>query len=149
MAHEQNSPRGLWAKKRIDIVGSSSDTITGNSTGIVLGAGIKISNRANATITGNSTGIVLVAGIKISNQANATITGDASGIVVAGAIKISNKKSISANATGLILPTSAAIPTARSSCKFAILTNSTGNAVLINTTGTTWKYLNVTSVLPT
>jgi len=127
MAHEQNSPRGLWAKKRIDIVGSSSDTITGNSTGIVLGAGIKI-----------------------SNQANATITGDASGIVVAGAIKISNKKSISANATGLILPTSAAILTTRSSCKFAVLTNSTGqNAVLINTTGTTWKYVNVTSELPT
>ena len=126
MAHEQNSPRGLWAKKRIDIVGSSSDTITGNSTGIVLGAGIKI-----------------------SNQANATVTGDASGIVVAGAIKISNKKSISANATGLILPTSAAIPTARSSCKFAVLTNSTGNAVLINTTGNTWKYVNVTAELPT
>jgi len=104
MAHEQNSPRGLWAKKRIDIVGSSSNTITGDSTGIVLGAGIKISNQ----------------------------------------------KSISANSTGLILPTSAAILTTRSSCKFAVLTNSTGqNAVLINTTGTTWKYLNVTSELPT
>ena len=63
---------------------------------------------------------------------------------------INSTKALAANGTGYIFSTVAAKPAARSSSKVAFLRNSTGvNAVMVNTTGTTWKYLNVTTVLPT
>lgn len=59
-------------------------------------------------------------------------------------------RTIQANSTGFIFQAQAAKPTTRTAAKVTLLTNSTGqNAVLVNTTGTTWKYLSVTSVLPT
>ena len=101
MAHPQNSPRGLWAKNRLDI---GDNEITHDATGIVLSAGIKISN----------------------------------------------KQSVTANSTGFIFSTVAAKPAARSSAKWAFFRNSTGvNNLAINVTGTTWKYVSVTSILIT
>jgi hypothetical protein len=102
MAHPQSSPRGLFAKQRID-VGSSQ--LTYNSTALILNNGIKISNAQ--TLTGNTTGVIFsdVLGALPGNVNNSALIG--------------------------------------------MLTNSTGHALVIATTGTTLKYLNVTSVLPT
>lgn len=158
MAHSQNSPRGLWAKNlRVPASGglyladysTSTALLSGNSTGVVVAGGIKVSNKANGYITGDTTGVVLNAGLKVSNKANAVLTGNSTGIVTNAQIKVANKLYFSANSTGFIFGTKTAAPSARSSAKVAFLTNSTGaNAVMVNTTGTTWKYLNVTTVLP-
>ena len=102
MAHPQSSPRGLFAKNRIDV---GSQQITQNSTALILSGGIKISNAQ--TFTGNSTG--LVAG----NAASALPGNVDNGIL------------------------------------FGILSNSTGVALFVNSTGTDHKYLNVTSIQPT
>ncbi len=124
MAHPQNTPRGLWASKRYDIGASN---ITADSTGLVLSAGVKVSNKANAVLTGNSTGLVVVGGVKISNA-----------------------QTLTANSTGYLPTTVTALPGNVQFDGFAVLKNSTGNmALMLNTTGTTWKYLNTTSVLPT
>jgi hypothetical protein len=56
MAHPQSSFKGLWAKNRIDI---GSNQLTGDSTALVLNAGIQIS--AARYITANSTAFVLTA----------------------------------------------------------------------------------------
>ena len=123
MAHPQSSPRGLWAKKRID-VGASQ--ITANSTGLVLNAGIKVSNKANAVLTGNSTGIVTNAQIRVAN-----------------------KRYLNANSTGFIVTAESAIPTTDNGAAFTFISNSTGFFGALNTTGTTWKYFEVTSRMRT
>jgi hypothetical protein len=102
MAHPQSSPRGLWAKNRIDI---GSNQLTGNSTAVVFNQGIKISN--GQTLTGNSTGLVF---------------GDAA-------------SSLPGNVDNGIL--------------IGVLSNSTGVALFINSTGTAHKYLNTTDAQPT
>jgi hypothetical protein len=101
MAHPQNSPRGLFAKDRIDI---GSHNLTDNSTATIF----------------------------------------------SGQIQVSATGYIGANSSGYIFTSEAALPDARSSAKWTFITNSTGeNAIAVNTTGTTWKYLNVTTVIPT
>lgn len=40
-------------------------------------------------------------------------------------------------------------PTADRGVAFTLISNSTGVAMCVNTTGTTWKYLNVTAIQPT
>lgn len=102
MAKPQSSPRGFWAKNRFDV---GSNQLTGNSTALILNAGIKISNAQ--TITGNSTGLVF------GNPASALPGNVDNGVLI------------------------------------GLLSNSTGVALFINSTGTTHKYLNVTSVQPT
>lgn len=73
MARSQNSPRGLFAKQRIDLqtggsiyAGSYSSTtslLSADSTGLQVAAGIKVARKANALINGNSTGLQLVAAL--------------------------------------------------------------------------------------
>ena len=140
---------GVIVAGGVKVSNKANGYITADSTGVVTNAGIKVSNKANAVLTGNSTGLVVVGGIRVSNKANAVLTGNATGIVTNAQIKVADKKYLSANSTGFIFGTVAAAPSARSSAKVTFFTNSTGaNAVLVNTTGTTWKYLNVTTVLP-
>jgi len=65
----QNSPRGLFIKDRIVLPSTkgvmfqsyseSNDLLTGNSTGLVVKGGVKVSNAI--TLTGNSTGILMTA----------------------------------------------------------------------------------------
>jgi len=137
MAKSQNSPRGSFAKQRIDLAASGEIYLHDYSSDDEL-------------ITGNSTGLIVAGGVKVSNKANAQLTGNSTGLVVVGGVKISNAKYVTANTTGYIFTTAAALPAARSSAKIMVGTDSTGvNFVGVNTTGTTWKYLNVTSVKPT
>ena len=88
MAHPQSSPRGLFAKKRID-VGASQ--ITANSTGLVLSAAIYPSAGAGGKITADSTGVILSA-IKVGAHSTA-ITVDSTGILIGA-------RYISTNTTG-------------------------------------------------
>jgi hypothetical protein len=159
--HPNNSFRGLWAKEAFIVPGAkglmfetyseSTNLLTANSTGLAVAGGVKLSSQANATLTGNSTGVVIVGGVKISNQANGTLTGNSTGVVATGAVKVNNAQYIKANSTGFSFGAKTALPSARTAgYNWAFLTNSTGvSAVMLRTTGTTWKYLNVTSVLPT
>ena len=101
MGRPQNSPRGMFAKSRVD-VGAQQ------------------------------------------------LTDDATNLVLSGGIKISNARSLTANSTGFVAGTTeSAIPTTDEGAAFTIGENSTGVFMAINSTGTTWKYLNTTSVQPT
>ena len=124
MAHAQNTPRGLFAK----------------AVQIDIGA---------QNITANSTALLISGGVRVSAQANAIITGDTNGIVLAGGVKVSNAKLITANSTGFILGTVATKPATDNGAAFTLISNSTGVAMAVNSTGTTWKYLLTTSVQPT
>ena len=100
MAHPQNSPRGLFAKKQVDI---GSQSLTGNNTGLKVEGGLAVSN-GSKYLTGNSTAT-------------------------------------------MIIPTVTALPTARQVGGLAFVSNSTGKMLAYHSTGTTWLYLNKTSVL--
>ena len=89
MAHPQSSPRGLVAHKRIDINGNE---ITGDSTGIILEAGVKICNKANAILTGNSTGVAVSGGLNLSSTSD-YVTVDSTGYLI-------GSRYISTNTTG-------------------------------------------------
>ena len=102
MAHPQSSPRGLWAKNRIDV---GANQITGNSTALVLSAGVKVSNAQ--TLTANSTGLVF---------------GD---------------------------PASALPGNVDNGVTVGVISNTTGVALFVNTTGTEHQYVNTTSIQPT
>ena len=54
MAHAQSSPRGLFAKSRIDV---GAHQITANSTAVLLSGALSVSGVSAKTITANSTGI--------------------------------------------------------------------------------------------
>ena len=149
MAHPQNSPRGLFAKVRIDI---GAQQMTANSTALLLSGGARLSAQANAIMTGDSTGVVLNAGLKVSNKANAVMTGNATAVVFNGGVKISNAQTITANSTAYIFTSESALPgnVALTGAGLAMIQDSTGRVALaINSSGTTWKYLNVTTKIPT
>lgn len=123
MAHPQSSPRGLWAKERIDV---GANQITGNSTALVLSAGLTVSNAQ--TLTGNSTTLI-----------------------VSGGIKVSNAQQLTANSTGFIAGNAAsALPgNIDNGILWGIGSNTTGVFLFVNTTGTEHQYVNTTSVQPT
>ena len=101
MAHPQSSPRGLWAKERIDL---GSQQLTKNSTAVLF----------------------------------------------SGGIRISGARYITADSTGFVLTTESALPgNVDGGNQFTMISNSTGVCLAINSTGTTWKYLNVTTAQPT
>lgn len=102
MARAQNSAKGLFSKNRIDVGGNS---LTYNSTALILSAGVKVSNKQ--TLTANSTGLVF------ANPASALPGNVDNGVLI------------------------------------GLVSNSTGVALFINSTGTTHVYLNVTSIQPT
>ena len=123
MARAQNSAKGLFQKDRIDV---GSNSITGNSTALILDAGLKVSNAQ--TITANSTAVVF-----------------------GGGVKVSNAQTLTANSTGLVFgdPASTLPGSVDNGVLIGLISNSTGVALFINSTGTTHVYLNVTSIQPT
>lgn len=144
MARPQNSARGFFSKNKVsvndvisvaasqgivfdDYASGASDLLTASATGLKVAGGIALSGQTSYA-TQNSTGVKLPTGLALSAQTSY----------------------ITQNSTGFAFPAKTGLPSARSAAKWAFLTNSTGtNAVMVNTTGTTWKYLNVTTVLPT
>lgn len=96
-------------------------------------------------------GILAAKKLQIGVDGNSTsvITGDSTGVVVAGGLKVSNARHITANSTGFIVTAESSKPTTDNGAAFTVISNSTGVALAVNSTGTTWKYLNTTSVQPT
>jgi len=147
MASPQNSPRGRFAKERVDV---GSQQLTYNSTTLNLSGGIKVSGAAGGVITANSTSANFAKGVKVSNGAGGLLTANSTGLTLAGTLTLGGAITGSDSTTnGIVLTATAALPGDASLEGFAFLSNSTGNALLINTTGTTWKYLNVTAAQPT
>jgi hypothetical protein len=156
MAHPQNSYRGDFAKERIEV---GAGVITGTSTGnILLSAGLALSGQVNAnSITQNSTAVLIPDGIALSGKTSAyAITQNSTGVMLKGGLALSGKATtlaITQNSTAVIFPvgirlTKVALPSGRRGPGCVVMvSNSTGNLLALNTTGTTWKYLNVTSVL--
>ena len=123
MARPQNSPKGLFSKNRIDV---GANQITGNSTALLLSGGVRVSGVQ--MITGNSTAVVFGEGVRVSDAQ--TLTGNSTGLIHADSVGALPGNVAGAKVIGVIdLPT-------------------TGIAVFINTTGTTYKYLSLTSVFP-
>ncbi len=71
MAHPQNSPRGLFSKAAVSIAGSdlTASSITFNSTGAKLAAGLYLSNKTSKILTANSTGFISSGSVSVSGQA--------------------------------------------------------------------------------
>ena len=66
MAHPQNSPRGLFAKNRIE---SGSQVITNNSTGVNFAASVFVSGQATfGKLSANSTALVLPNSVRIGTK---------------------------------------------------------------------------------
>lgn len=125
MARPQNSPRGLFSKSSLAI---GAATITANSTGVALfSGGVKVSNLA--TLTGNSTG----------------------NLVLSGGVKLNNVQTLRANSTGSLVVGAplAAKPSNDQGIAFGIVSNTTGVGIVVNSTGTTWKWLSTTATQPT
>jgi len=120
MARPQNAPKGLFSKQRIDV---GSQTLTYNSTALILENGIQVSNAAGGLITANSTGLT-----------------------TAGTVTLGGMLVGSGSAGALVLDTTAALPGNVSADGIVLVENSTGKNIAINTTGTTWVYLTGTSV---
>jgi nitrous oxidase accessory protein NosD len=117
MPHPQSSPRGYFAKKRID-VGTSQFTF--NSTALLLDDGVRLNGQANGLLTANSTGVIFAGAAFISNQ---TTIGK-----------------LSANSTSLTLPGNWKMTGSHANAIFTA--NSTGikigtKYISTNTTGTT------------
>jgi hypothetical protein len=146
--HPQNSPRGLWSKVKI-LIGTGGQALTGDSTALILAGGLKVSGE-DVTLTANSTSMVISGSLRLSGNSTGIVSHDSTGRLTAnGGIKINNAYVITADNTALTGPNSA-LPGNYSTANIAFGQNSTGNSfVAVRTTGTTWKYLNVTTALPT
>lgn len=80
----------------------------------------------------------------------AMLTANSTGAVLAGGLSISASQQLTANSSGIIHGDPvAALPTADHGVAWTVVSNSTGVAICVNTTGTTWKFLNVTTDQPT
>ncbi len=78
------------------------------------------------------------------------ITGDSTALLLSQGIQISGARYITADTTGFVLTAEAALPgNVDGGIQFTMIDNSTGVAMGINSTGTTWKYFNLTDSQPT
>ena len=135
--HPQNSPRGLFAKNKV-LVGNAGLALTGDSTAISVSGGVRLSGNSTGLITHNSTGTLVANGAIESGGA----------ITSAGNVSI-NGFSIAGGSTALTGP-DAALPGDWSTGSINFGVHSTGAGyIAVRTTGTTWKYLNVTVDIPT
>lgn len=115
MAHPQNSPRGLFAKARID---TGTQTLTFNSTALILEGGVRLNDAANGQLTSNSTGVNFPGSLFLTGQAV--------------------KGKLSANSTAILLPSTGFQMASLTSLK--VTSNSTGilvgaRYISTNTTG--------------
>lgn len=125
MAHPQNSPRGLFAKGRINVgstgvfftnYSATTALLTANSTALKVAGGVQVSGKSTAKITGDSTGIVLAGAVKVGNKTTGVINVNTTALIVK-ALRINTLASyITSNSTGIKLGTR------------YISTNTTGNS---------------------
>ena len=135
MSRSQNTPRESLTTKRLVIASNGTSVLENNSTGnLKISKGLALSGEATDYITQDSTAVKFAAGIVLSGQGSANaITQNSTAVAFPDGISLN---SISAVLSGRKGPG-----------HVVFVGNSTGNMLAVNTTGTTWKYLNVTSVL--
>lgn len=109
MSHPQNSARGLFAKQAID---TGSQSLTFNSTGLVLEGAIFISGQTTGgKLTANSTGITAagkitaVSTIIASNQATfGLLSANSTAMILPNSVRVGSKTTyLSSNSTGVKL----------------------------------------------
>lgn len=150
MAHPQSSPRGYIQHTR---VGVGASQLTSNSTALLLSLGLALSGRSTSGLTENSTGHIMVGALTLSGKSTAQLTQDSTGLIAAQGVKLNAALRLAGNSTGIITVSdgdTAGLAGNISAGDVQIGKNSTGASfIAVRTTGTTWKYLNVTTALPT
>lgn len=141
--HPQNSPRGLFAKQNIAIgeggglfledYSGRTAVLTASSTGLQTPGQLKLGGHAEAIMVGSVTAVQFSGGIKLNGNAKALINAAGPGLTLTGS-------SIVFSAPGASIPGNV-----DRGGGLTIMSNSTGVALCLNTTGTTWRYLEVTS----
>ena len=88
-------------------------------------------------------------GIKLHAYSDSSnlLSGNSTGLVVAGKVKLNNVQYIGGNSTCYLISRVAAVPSTRNVGGIVMVSNSTGTMLAFHQTGTTWQYLNITSVL--
>ena len=96
-------------------------------------------------------GLVTTRKLIIGSSGNtAGLTVDSTAVLLSVGVKLNNSQTLTGNSTAIVHGNpESALPSTDNGAAWTIISNSTGVAVAVNTTGTTWKYLNVTSVQPT
>jgi len=130
MARAQNSPRGLFAKDRVDV---GAQQLTDGTTYLNLNNGVRISGAAGGLLTAAASYLNVPVGIRIGGAAGGLLTATAALLNVPAALQLT---ATAVNSTARIGPGA-----------MRFVSQSTGKMIMLNTTGTTWTYLNVTSVL--
>ena len=134
MARSQNTPRENLIVRRLEMASNGTGVFTSDSTGnLRFSKGLALSGETTDVITQNSTALLLAAGLALSGESTDIITQDSTAVIIPAAIRIT--------------AASAVLSGRKSPGTLMMVGNSTGNMLAVNTTGTTWKYLNVTSVL--
>lgn len=173
MAHPQTSPRGYVQHTRVGVgasqltsnstalllsggialSGRSTSGLTEDSTGLILAGALTLSGKSTAQLTQDSTGLIAAQALTLSGKSTAFLTQDATSLILAGDLKINNVLNINGDSTGILLVSgndTAGLAGNIAAGNIQIGTNSTGATfIAVRTTGTTWKYLNVTTALPT
>ena len=158
MARSQNTPRESLAAKQLELTTDGTAVLSTNSTGnLLLSKGLALSGESADAITQNSTALFLAGGLAISGESTDIITQDSTAVKMSAGLSLSGQGSANAitqNSTAVTFPDgsqvaslSAVLSGRKGPATIVFVGNSTGNMLAVNTTGTTWKYLNVTSVL--
>lgn len=116
MAHPQNSPRGLWSKRAVQIGGQA---VTGNSSGVTFPGYVRTSSKSTGQMSSNSTGALITGALYISAKTTGKISANSTAILVPATgfqMAALTSLKITSNSTGI------KIGTKYISC------NSTGNA---------------------
>ena len=142
--HPQNSPRGLFAKQNIAIgeggglfledYSGRTAVLTASSTGLQTPGQMKLGGHAEAIMVGSVTAVQFSGGIKLNGNAKALINASGPGLTLSGS-------SIVCSGPGSAIPGNVDRGAA-----ITMISNSTGVAWCLNTTGTTWRYIEVTGV---
>jgi hypothetical protein len=161
MARPQNSPRGNFGKHRVEIgaadglyfndYSSSTALIDANSTGLKLAGALYLSGKSTSMLSQNTTGLKVAGGLYISGQTAEPATQNSTGFLFPDQIRVGGQRYIGGNTTAYLFTTETGLPTSDGgNYKWTFVVNSTGVAgFAINTTGTTWKYCQMTSLINT
>lgn len=167
MAHPQNSPRGSFIKA--SSIGIDDQTVSGNTTGVTIEDGLALGDQTDF-ITQGASGVKFPTGIAISAQTGYItqtstylklptglslsaktdyITQNSTAVKLPTGLALSGQSVyFTANSTAtMIIPTVSAKPAVRIVGGLVFVSNSTGKMLAYHSTGTTWAYLNKTSVL--
>lgn len=116
MPHPQNSPRGLFSKKGINIGGQA---VSGNSSGVTFPGYVRVSGKSTGALSANSTALIVAGPLRLNSKSTGQISANSTAILVpASGLQMAALTSlkITSNSTGI-----------RIGARY-ISTNTTGNA---------------------